>query len=149
MGSAFSRSVRINENPRAIAYPHLTISFKCLWAHSFRFMFQFGRIDTCLFTCKLPLTHPAALSVTPNRLLLFPIVVTKLYSPLSLPLCLILSLCLLLFFLSVSTSRIVYWLLNRRLLYCRIYVTNTLACQNLACTYSFYSKCYKCWLKFL
>lgn len=49
--------VRISNDLRAIAYPHPTIRSKYLWAHSFRFMFQFGRIDTCLFTCKLPLIH--------------------------------------------------------------------------------------------
>lgn len=55
--ATFSYNVRISNDLRAIAYPHPTIRSKYLWAHSFRFMFQFGRIDTCLFTCKLPLIH--------------------------------------------------------------------------------------------
>lgn len=58
--ATFSYNVRISNDLRAIAYPHPTIRSKYLWAHSFRFMFQFGRIDTCLFTCKLPLIHSAA-----------------------------------------------------------------------------------------
>lgn len=41
----------------AIAYPHPTISSNYLWPHSFRFMFQFRCIDTCLFTRYLPLIH--------------------------------------------------------------------------------------------
>lgn len=30
-------------------------------------MFQFGRIDTCLFTCKLPLIHSAARLLLTSR----------------------------------------------------------------------------------
>ena len=45
---------------RAIAYPHPTISSNYLCPHSFRFMFQFRCIDTCLFTPYLPVAHSFA-----------------------------------------------------------------------------------------
>lgn len=53
---------------------HPAINSTYLWACSFRFMFQFRCIDTCLFTCKLPLTHPVIPSdLIPNYLLLRPL----------------------------------------------------------------------------
>lgn len=67
VSGTFSRNVRISNDLRAIAYPHPTIRSKYLWAHSFRFMFQFGRIDTCLFTCKLPLVHSAGRLLLTSR----------------------------------------------------------------------------------
>lgn len=75
--ATLSYNVRISNDLRAIAYPHPTIRSKYLWAHSFRFMFQFGRIDTCLFTCKLPLIHSPFGRYTSNQPLLPPFVVAK------------------------------------------------------------------------
>jgi len=41
----FSYNVSIINGSLAIAYPHPIISSKYLWPHSFRFMFQFKRIN--------------------------------------------------------------------------------------------------------
>lgn len=51
-------------------YPAINSAY--LWARSFRFMFQFRCIDTCLFTCKLPLIHPGGPG-WPNCPLLWPL----------------------------------------------------------------------------
>lgn len=76
---------RISNDRQAIAYLHPTIKSKYLWAHSFRFMFQFRCIDTCLFTRYLPLIHSPLrnhplLSSTRHSLLPFPTSTSTQYS---------------------------------------------------------------------